>query len=178
MRKLRRLTVLICLWGAMLTPWAYCQNPPANFTAVQAEMDGILEALGSNIDRFEAIKNRLMDLGRANADYDEQKNIWLSSNLTLAAISAICQYENDLLTLFMDLREKNRRHYDAVRVESLETSIRQITIMYRQMQINNGLITPGKAEQKIIETENGLIESSLDLLKRSLDLIRSLEGQN
>ena len=75
------------------------------------KIDGIIVALSRNIDSFEDLQRRTAHLSRSNAKYSEQKNIWLSSTLTLAAIAAVCEYQRDLLTLFADLRETNRKHF-------------------------------------------------------------------
>ncbi len=94
--------------------------------------------------------------------------------LSLSAIGAICEYENDLLTLYMELKEKNRKHFYDVRRMSLETSIQQITIMNRQIEINHALITHVAKEQKFISAEKELILSSISLLRQSLDVINLL----
>jgi hypothetical protein len=160
--------------GLLFSATAFSENPPATFAQAQEQMDQITTSLSRNIDLFEDIRHRLMDLGQANANYDEQKNIWLSAMLSLAAIGAICEYENDLLTLFMELKEKNRKHFYDVRRMSLETSIEQITIMNRQIEINHALITHVAKEQKFINAEKDLILSSISLLRKSLDVINSL----
>lgn len=174
MNKFLSLLILLLTSGLLISTAAFCEDSASNFTEAQQQMDEITAALSRNVDRFEDIKNRLMALGQANADYDEQKNIWLSAMLSLSAIGAICEYENDLLTLFMELKEKNRKHFYDVRRMSLETSIEQITIMNRQIEINHALITHVAKEQKFISAEKDLILSSISLLRKSLDVINSL----
>jgi hypothetical protein len=115
-----------------------------------------------------------MDLGQAYANNDEQKNIWLSAMLSLSAIGAICEYENDLLTLFMKLKDKNRKYFYEVRRLSLETSIQKFSIMTRQIEITHSLIHHSMKEQKLIDTEKDLILSSTGLLRRSISIINSL----
>ncbi len=175
MNKFLSIILLILTTGLFFSTVAFSEDSAANFAEAQQQMDEITAALSRNIDQLEDIKNRMMALGQANANYDEQKNLWLSSFLTLSAISAICEYENDLLTLFMELRDKNRKHFYAVRKLSLETSIQQISIMNRQIEINHSLITHEAQEQKLIDTEKKLILSSIDLLQKSLALIKSLQ---
>ena len=167
--------ILVLASSVLFSTVALSAESPANLAEVQQKMDDITTALSRNINLFEGIRDRLAGLGQANANYDEQKNIWLSSFLTLSAISAICEYENDLLTLFMELKEKNRGHFYEVRMMSLETSIQQIAIMNRQIEINHRLITHEAQEKKLIDTEKKLILSSSDLLQKSLALIKSLQ---
>ena len=174
MNKFLLLLILLLTSGLLFSTATFSEDSAANFAEAQQQMDEITAALSRNVDRFEDIKSRLMTLGQANANYDEQKNIWLSAMLSLSAIGAICEYENDLLTLFMELKEKNRKHFYDVRRMSLETSIEQITIMNRQIEINHALITHVAKEQKIINAEKDLILSSISLLQKSLDVINSL----
>ncbi len=98
--------ILVLASSLLFSTVALSAESPANFAEAQQQMDDITTALSRNINLFEGIRDRLAGLGQANANYDEQKNIWLSSFLTLSAISVICEYENDLLTLFMELKEK------------------------------------------------------------------------
>lgn len=175
MNTLQSHIILILVSGLLFSAAALSAEAPANFAEAQQQMDEVTAGLGRNINLFEGIRDRLAGLGQANANYDEQKNIWLSSFLTLSAISAICEYENDLLTLFMELKEKNRKHFYALRIMSLETSMQQISIMNRQIEINHRLITHETQEQKLIDTEKKLILSSIDLLKKSRAIIQSLQ---
>jgi hypothetical protein len=175
MKTFRLHIILVLASGLLFSTVALSAESPANLDEAQQQMDEILTGLSRNINLFESLRDRLADLGQANANYDEQKNLWLSSFLTLSAISVICEYENDLLTLFMELRDKNRRHFYEVRMLSLETSIQQISIMNRQIEINHRLITHEAQEQKLIDTEKKLILSSSDLLQKSLALIKSLQ---
>jgi hypothetical protein len=126
------------------------------------------------IDQFENIQSNLDESGRANADYNEQKNIFLSSILGIGAISAICEYERDLLTLFLDMREQNRMKYQEVRIESLEASIKQIDIMHKQIQINRSILPPEFFAKPLLEKETEMILSAIDLLKRCITQLRSI----
>jgi hypothetical protein len=75
----------------------------------------------------------------------------------------------------MELKESNRKHFYDVRIESLDTSIRQINIMYRQNQISHALITHETTEAAIFENETQVIQSTLQLLKQSLDLVDAMQ---
>jgi hypothetical protein len=89
-------------------------------------------------------------------------------------MSAICEYERDLLTLFLDMREKNRVKYQEVRIESLEASVKQIEIMHKQIQINLSILPPDFFEKPLLEKETETILSAIDLLKRCITHLRSI----
>jgi hypothetical protein len=151
------------------------QPSDSRLAAAQQRMDAIVAALSDTLDTIEVLKGRMMMMGRANENYNEQKNIWLSSLLTLSAVACVCEYESELLTLFMDLREKNRRHYYNVRAQSLATSIQQLTIMSIQMQINHSLISHEPKELRLIEEEKEAVQSCIRLLGASLEVVHALQ---
>jgi len=142
---------------------------------IKSEIQTILSGLSDNLDRFEHLEKRLGSSGKDNKSYDEHKNIWMSTILAIHAISSICEYENDLLTLLMDLKEHRRVHYLDVRIKSLETSIKQITIMSEQIRINHRLMPPDLAELHLYEKLTKNIDSSIDLLKSGKELILQLK---
>lgn len=113
--------------------------------------------------------------GKANQDYNQQKNIFLSSMLAISTINSICEYEMDLLTLFIDLRDKNRLKFYGVRIESLETSVKQIEIMYRQIQVNYSIFPPNFFEAPLVRKERLAIQSSVALLNRCIELLKSVQ---
>ena len=176
MKKYLALIVAILASALFFSIASHSGHPPANFGEAHDQINQITASLNRNIDRFEDLKDRMMDLGQSNSNYDEQKNIWLSAMLSLSAISAICEYESDLLTLFMELKEKNRLHFYEIRKLSLETSIQQLAIMNRQIGINHTLITHDAKEQELVDIEIKLILSSIDLLKKSLVVINNLKS--
>ncbi|KPJ79149.1 MAG: hypothetical protein AMJ54_00370 [Deltaproteobacteria bacterium SG8_13] len=137
------------------------------------KVDEIIASLSTNIDTFEYLQERLTDLSRSNENYSEQKNIWLSSALTLAAIASVCEYQRDLLTLFTDLRQANRKHFYGVRLKSLQLSVEQIAVMQEQMQINHSLISHSKEELALIPKENKVVLSSMVLLRQAIKEIES-----
>jgi hypothetical protein len=142
---------------------------------ITSEIQTILSTLSDNANRFEYLQKLLESTGKDDKNYDENKNIWISTTLAINAISSVCEYENDLLTLFMDLKKKRRAHYFDVRIRSLETSIKQITIMAEQIQINNQLMPPDPAERQLYDKLKKNIDSSIDLLEKSKDLILQLK---
>lgn len=77
----------------------------------------------------------------------------------------------------MDLKEKRRAHYFDVRIRSLETSIKQITIMSEQIRINNKLMPPDLAERQLYDKLKKNVDSSIDLLEKSKDLIIQLKKE-
>lgn len=150
------------------------QSQPIRFADIQPELEANLSGLSDNIEQFEAIQ-RVMDAsGKANDNYNQQKNIFLSSMLAIATISAVCEYETDLLTLFIDLKEKNRRNYYEVRIKSLETSVVQIKNMYRQIQINYTIFAPNFFEAPLVRNERLAIQSAIERLNRCSKLLRSV----
>jgi hypothetical protein len=166
-------------WGLLLMLLASIQLLGANGLADtqsrpwEDKIDGIIASLSKNIDSFEDLQRRMADLSRSNEKYSEQKNIWLSSTLTLAAIAAVCEYQRDLLTLFADLRATNRTSFYDVRLKSLRLSVEQIAVMREQMQINHSLIAHRKDELALVPKENRLIDSSMDLLRQAIKQIQS-----
>jgi hypothetical protein len=172
MIRLHLVLAMVALSSVLVLPVMVAAREPVNGAQqVLAQLEQVTAALSDTIDRFDHLQDELMNLGRANERYSEQKNIWLSSVLTVAAISAVCEYEADLTTLFMDLKEKNRRHYFDVRIKSLETSIQQVNIMIEQIGINHSLITHSPDEMPLVEREKRLVTGARDLLNRGLELM-------
>ena len=143
----------------------------------QSEIQTILSGLSDNLNRFEYLQKLLDDTGKNNKIYDEYKNIWLSTLIAIQAISAICEYENDLLSLLMDLKEQRRVHYIALRIKSFEISIQQIAIMSEQIRINHRLMPPDLAEIHLYEKLSKNINSTINLLKRGKVLIAQLKNK-
>ena len=142
---------------------------------IQSEIQSVLSVLSDNIDRFEHLQKMLEQTGKDNKSYDEHKNIWMSTILAMNAISSVCEYENDLMTLFMDLKVKRRAFYYDVRIMSLENSMNQIAIMAEQININHKLMPPDLAELHLFDKLKKNIDSSIELLKKSRDLILQLK---
>ena len=170
--------MIVCvLWISLsLISQPICaQNNPVKFTDILPQLEDILSGLSSNIAAFENIQ-RTMDLsGKANQNYNQQKNIFLSSQLALSTIGSICDYETDLMTLFIDLREKNRQKFYDVRIESLEIAVRQINTMHRQIQINYTILPPNFFEAPLVRKERLTIQSSVDRLNRMIELLKSVK---
>ena len=142
---------------------------------IKSEIQTLLSTLSDNLNRFEYLQEMLENTGKDDKNYDEHKNIWISTTLAIKAISFVCEYENDLLTLFMDLKEKRRVHYFDVRIRSLETSVKQTIIMSEQIQISNKLMPPDLAERQLYDKLKKNIDSSIDLLEKSKNLIIQLK---
>jgi hypothetical protein len=169
----------ITIWALLLLFFVpqtvLSQKQTQDTLAMLKRADAILAALSDNIDRLENIQSDLEKMSIANENYNEQKNIWLSSVLSISTIKTICEYEHALLTLFIELREKNRHRFYDVRYRSLATSAQQINIMYEQIKINHALISHDPSEKYIIEKEKYTIENTLDLFKQSIDLVSTLK---
>lgn len=166
-------------WGLLMLLFASIQpfgphNPADAISQSRLnKIDAVVFSLSQNIDAFEDLQTRMADMSRANENYSEQKNIWLSSTLTLAAIASVCEYQRDLLTLFTDLKKTNRKYFYDVRLKSLQLSVQQIAVMQEQMQINHSLILHGNDELALIPKEDQLIRSSMELLRQAIEQIQS-----
>jgi hypothetical protein len=150
------------------------QNNPVKFSDILPQLEDILSNLSSNVNQFENILNTMDSSGKANQNYTQQKNIFLSSALAISTIAAICEYERDLMILFIDLREKNRQKFYDVRIESLELAVRQIYTMHKQIQINYTILTPNFFEAPLVRKERRTIQSTVDLLNRMIELLKSV----
>lgn len=173
---MKRIFILSIL-GFMLLParvWGAEKNA-TDTPYIQSEIQTILSGLSDNLNRFEHLQKMLESTGKDNKNYDEHKNIWLSTILAIQAVSSICEYEYDLLTLLMDLKEHRRAHYLDLRIKSLATSVRQITIMEEQIRINHRLMPPDLAELHLYKKLTKNIDSTIDLLKSAQDLISQLK---
>jgi hypothetical protein len=164
----------IWLYVTLTLNITFAQSDTLRFSDIQTGLESCLSKLSFNIDQLEHIQRKMDDSGRTNQNYDEQKNIFLSSQLALTTITAICEYNHDLLILFIDLREKNRKKYYALRIESLETSIKQIKNMYKQIQINYSILPPNFFEMPLVNQERKIILSSVELLEKSVALLKSI----
>jgi len=162
--------VILLFWMALPSAPA-AQNPPVRFTDIQPELEANLSALSGITDQFESIQQAMDASGKANENYNQQKNIFLSSVLAISTISAVCEYETNLLTLFIDLKQKNRRKYYGVRIKSLETSVIQIENMYQQIQINYTIFPPNFFEAPLVRKERLAIQSAITRLNRCRELL-------
>jgi hypothetical protein len=171
----RKFLLLLCAAFLIYLPAATAWSSPTGFADVWPELEAILADLSTNLDAFEDLQLNMDKSAKANANYNQQKNIFLSSMLAITTISAVCQYERDLLTLFIDLRAKNRVRFYDVRIQSLETSVRQIENMYRQIQINYTIFPPNFFEAPVIRKERLTIQSCISLLNRCRELLISVQ---
>ena len=144
------------------------------FSDIQPDLDSAIAKLSSYISIFESVSNKMDASARANQNYSEQKNIFLSSQLAITAITAILEYNRDLLVLFGDLRAKNRKKFYEVRIESIETSIKQIKNMHKQIQINYTILPPDFFEPVLVSTEREVILSSIATLEACIELLKSV----
>jgi len=172
---MKKIITFVLLMSVSLIPQPLgAQSNPVKFTDILPQLENILMDLSSNINQFENILNTMDTSGKANQNYSQQKNIFLSSMLAISTISAICEYERDLMTLFIDLREKNRQKYYDVRIESLELAVKQINTMYKQIQINYSILPPNFFEAPLVRKERLAIQSTADLLNHMIELLKSV----
>ena len=165
---------VLCISLSLISQSTCAQNNPVKSADILPQLEAILSDLSSNIDEFEKIQQTMDLSGKANQNYNQQKNIFLSSQLALSTISSICDYETDLMTLFIDLREKNRQKFYDVRIESLQIAVRQIDTMYRQIRINYTILPPNFFEAPLVRKERLAIQSAVDRLNRMIELLKSV----
>ena len=172
---MRKIITFVLLISVSLIPHLLeAQNSPIKFTDILLKLENILEDLSSNSNQFENILRTMNTSGKANQSYTQQKNIFLSSVLAITTISAVCEYERDLMTLFIDLREKNRQKFYDVRIESLEIAVKQINTMYKQIQINYTILPQNYFEAPLVRKERLTIQSTVDLLNHMIELLKSV----
>jgi len=172
---MRKIITFVLLISVSLIPHLLeAQNSPIKFTDILLKLENILEDLSSNSNQFENILRTMNTSGKANQSYTQQKNIFLSSVLAITTISAVCEYERDLMTLFIDLREKNRQKFYDVRIESLEIAVKQINTMYKQIQINYTILPQNYFEAPLVRKERLTIQSTIDLLNHMIELLKSV----
>jgi hypothetical protein len=175
MKEMKKvLLFLICL-AVFLNPCPlFSKQKPVRFPGIQPDLESAIGKLSAYINILEDIQNKLDASARANQNYNEQKNIFLSSQLAITTITSILQYNRDLLVLFVDMKEKNRKKFYEVRIESLETSIKQINNMHKQIQINYTISPPDFFEQASANVERKVIMSSIASLEACVQLLKSV----
>lgn len=169
---------MFCALLLLLAPAGLEARAAASETAVRqilSELQELSSRLEESLNRFEAIETDLDRSGRSNKNYDDEKNIWISTILSIATIASVCEYENDLVTLFVDLKPRRRIHFYDVRLESLEVSIHQVRVMQTQIQINYSLLSLNPEETLIFTRIEETIAHALSLLTRSRDLVGRLK---
>ena len=152
-------------------------STPLPAASIESQIAALLPQFETTMRRLEAIQSQLEVSGRNNRDYDEQKNLWISTVLAVDTISAICEYENDLLSLFLDLKPHRRPYYYDVRIQSIETSAQQMGIMQRQVQINISLLKLSLNEQRIFDEIQAETTATIELLAKCRALIKQLAAQ-
>ena len=152
----------------------FAMEKTVEFSDIQPDLESEIGKLSTYIHIFENIQNKMDASVRANQNYNEHKNIFLSSQLANTTIAAILEYNRDLLVLFGDLKEKNRKKFYAIRIESLETSIQQIGNMHKQIQINHSISPPDFFERATADTERKAIMSSIAALETCVELLKSV----
>jgi len=168
------LCLFICLMIGSTAGLLLALESPIRFSDIRDSLEQVVSKLSSNIKAFEDILVKMDESAKANQDYNEQKNIFLSSQFAITSITAILEYNRDLLVLFGDLQEKNRKKFYEVRIESLLTSIEQIKNMYKQIQINYTILPPDFYEWQLVDRERTIILSSINLLEQSIALLKSV----
>ena len=159
---MKRIFIISVFGFVLLTaPAGSAEKKATDTSYVESEIQTVLSGLSDNLNRFEHLQKMLESTGKDNKSYDEHKNIWLSTILAIQALSSICEYEYDLLTLLMDLKKHRRVHYLEVRGKSLEASIQQMTIMAEQIRINHRLMPPDLAELHLYKKLTKNIDSTM-----------------
>jgi len=168
------LCFFVCLIVGTTASNLMAQDRAVRFSDIRSSLEEVVSKLSTNIKAFEDILVKMDKSAKANQNYNEQKNIFLSSQFAITSIATILEYNRDLLVLFGDLREKNRKKFYEVRIESLQTSIQQIKNMHKQIQINYTILPPDFYEWALIDRERKIIYSSIDLLEQGIALLNSV----
>ncbi|MFH2067075.1 MAG: hypothetical protein ABIK15_17880 [Pseudomonadota bacterium] len=164
----------VCL-AILVSTSLFAGDKPEGISDLHDQMVPVLQELSENIDALNDIQKQMDNSKASDENYDEKKNIWLSSVLTFSAIGSVCEYEQDLLELFLDLRPQNRMRYVNVRIKSIESSIRQIEIFKEQIVINRLLLGENQSNRSLFELEDHIIGQSLSLLKKGALVIRTIK---
>lgn len=164
----------VCL-AIFISTSLFAADKPEDVLDLHDQMIPVLQELSENIEALNDIQKQMDNSKAADENYDEKKNIWLSSVLTFSAIGSVCEYEQDLLELFLDLRPQNRMRYLNVRIQSIESSIRQIEIFKEQIAINRLLLGENQSNRNLFELEDQIIFQSLSLLKKAASIIRTIK---
>jgi len=171
-----RFFIVLCLLMVIPVSLLAGEMPGGN-SAVLGQMIPILQGLSENIEAINDIQKQMDDSKASDENYDEKKNIRLSSVLTFTAIVSVCEYEHDLIELFLDLSPKNRVRYVAVRIQSIESSIRQIEIYREQIAINRLLLGENQSNNQLFVMEDRIITRLLSLLQQSVVIVKSVLNQ-
>jgi hypothetical protein len=173
--KMRRAQLLLICLTVMLSPCnSHGTDKPVRFSDIRPELESVTEQLSAHINLFEDILNKMDASAKANQRYNEQKNIFLSSQLAITTIVAILEYNRDLMVLFGDLKDENRKKFYGIRIESLETSVKQIKNMYKQILINYTIFPSDFFEQALVNAERRTIMSSIASLEKCIALLESV----
>lgn len=171
----RMILIVACL-AVLFSPVLLAAEPKNTaFERAQDSIQLVLEEMSVLLNRFEAYQHELDLSGRDNKAYDEEKNMWMSAVLVVTTIAAVCEYENDLLSLFVDLKPQRRSNFYDVRIQSLNSSIQQIKTMKEQFRINYTLISIQPDEKALFEEINRTIDVSLSLFTASLKAITGMK---
>ena len=165
----------IAVLTLICTTLASAQTHSNQIAEIQSELETLLRKLSKNIETMDNMQGELENLVKIDKDYAEQKNILMSSILALSAISAICEYENDMISLYIELKPENKAKFYDVRIQSLETSIKQIENFQQQLKLNHSILPYHPSESYLTEKEEKLIKASVDLLRNSIALLKSLK---
>ncbi|MDX1707458.1 MAG: hypothetical protein R3274_02585 [Desulfobacterales bacterium] len=168
-------SLLICLTVLLSPCHFYGNQKPVRFSDIRPELESAIGQLSAHINVFEDVLNKMDASAKANQSYNEQKNIFLSSQLAIATVVAILEYNRDLLILFSDLKDENRKKFYEIRIESMQTSVKQINNMYRQIMINYTIFPSDFFEQAVVNTERRTIMASIASLEKCIALLKSVD---
>jgi hypothetical protein len=171
---MKRLLVLILCAAALVFGPQPCAAETKKFSDVELELQRIVAELSKQPDQYENIQRILVTAGQDERKYDEIKNIWISTVLAVTAVSSICEYEGDLLSLFLDLRKSRKPYFFDVRIQSLDNSIRQVGVMARQVEIGHTMLPEDIARLQPYDRIVQMISQSIHLLTRSRDLVHQM----
>jgi len=173
----KKQTLWVAVVAGLLAAAAMVPGPAATQSprAALADFQEVLIQLSAAQSQFDLLLKRLDDSREANRAYDEYKNVWLATTVAISAAAAICEYETDQLTLFLELKEQRRRHYAGIRTASLRNSVVQMRLMMDQIAISGGLFPPKLEKRELMAQIRDQMTRVIGLLEQSRSLILDLE---
>jgi len=166
---MRKACGVLLIFLLLFSSLSYSQENINNSVRIRKQLSDVLSELAVQIEKFESFEkklNQLVDLEK----YSDQKNIIMSSIIATSAISSICEYELDIDTILIEMKNQNSQFYDEARIESIKISIQQIQSIQKLIQISNTLIVVDKAYNKLIVKQNKAIENVVSILSKSMSI--------
>jgi len=163
--------IVVVLFVLLLFPtFSYSQKEIYDASQIQNQLDIIQSELVLQFELFENIEKKIDQLEDLEI-YDEQKSLIMTSLISNAAISSICEYEVNLGSVFIEMTYKNSQLYSAVRIESIKNAIQQIRSIQKLIQITNSLLVLDKSYNKLMVKQKRAIENIISILSKNIYIL-------